>query len=76
MDNNLNDLSIKIQAITKEKLEESPLDVFGLFLTLAGFIAADSCHLQEDADHAERAAANIFAEALHFRFNSKAQTMH
>lgn len=76
MDNNLNDLCIKIQAITKEKLEESPLDVFGLFLTLAAFIAADSCHEQQDAAHAKSAAAGIFAEALHFRFNSKAKTMH
>lgn len=76
MGNNLNDLCVKIQEITKERLEESPLDVFGLFLTLAGFIAADSCQQQEDAAHAESAAANIFAEALHFRFNSKAKTMH
>ena len=76
MDNNLNDLCIKIQALTKETLEESPLDVFGLFLTLAGFIAADACLQQEDAAHAESAAANIFAEALHFRFNSKTKTMH
>ena len=76
MDNNLNDLCIKIQALTKEKLEESPIDVFGLFLTLAGFIAADACNIPQDAAHAESAAANIFAEALHFRFNSKAQTMH
>jgi 1-acyl-sn-glycerol-3-phosphate acyltransferase len=76
MDNNLNDLCIKIQAIMKEKLEESPLDVFGLFLTLAGFIAADSCHRPQDTTNAESAAANIFAEALHFRFNSKAQTLH
>ena len=76
MGNNLNDLCVKIQEITKERLEESPIDVFGLFLTLAGFIAADACLQQEDAAHAESAAANIFAEALHFRFNSKAKTMH
>ena len=76
MDNNLNDLCVKIQEITKERLEESPIDVFGLFITLAGFIAADSCHIPQDAAHAESAAANIFAEALHFRFNSKTKTMH
>ena len=76
MGNNLNDLCVKIQEITKERLEESPIDVFGLFLTLAGFIAADACNIPQDAAHAESAAANIFAEALQFRFNSKAQTMH
>ena len=76
MDNNLNDLCIKIQAITKEKLEESPLDVFGLFLTLAAFIAADSCHRPQDTTNAESAAAGIFTDALHFRLNSKFKTMH
>ena len=76
MDNNLNDLSIKIQAIAKEKLKESPLDVFGLFLTLAAFIAADSCHLPQDTTDAESAAASIFTDALHYRFNSKSQTKH
>ena len=76
MDNNLNDLCIKIQALTKEKLEESPLDVCGLFLTLAGFIAADSCHRPQDVINAESAAAGIFTDALNIRFNSKSKTMH
>jgi hypothetical protein len=75
--NNINALAEKIQEVTEKALMENPTNVFGLFLTLAAFIAADSCRSDQEAINAEEAAARLFKQAIEFRrSNNQKEILH
>ena len=63
----INALAEKIQEVTEKAIIENPIDVFGLFLTLAAFIAADSCRSDQETVNAEEAAVRLFKQAIEFR---------
>ena len=67
MQNNMNILAEKIQEIAEKAISERPHDVFGLFVTLAAFIAADQCRSDRETVNAEEAAAHLFKQAMEFR---------
>lgn len=73
----INALAEKIQEVTEKAIIENPIDVFGLFLTLAAFIAADSCRSDQETVNAEEAAVRLFKQAIEFRrSNYKKEILH
>ena len=76
MQSNLTKICEQIHKLTEESLRDNPIDIFGLFITLAGFIAADACRSEQDCAEAERLAFRLFKHALTSRFSSEGESLH